>query len=124
MSENQDKRLEALQKMVELDEELGLYDKIKSSCPEDREIDGLKLVCTCGACPEQYDVYNTEGTRVGYLRLRHGWFRADVPSAGGETVHESYPMGDGTFNDEEERVAHLTEAVKKIKAWWDKTLTK
>lgn len=122
MSKSQDKRLEALQKLTELDEELGLYDK---GWPNDREIDGLRLVCTCGACPEQYDVFNAEGAKVGYLRLRHGWFRADVPSAGGETVHESYPpKGDGTFGDEDERVAHLTEAVTKIKAWWEKALAR
>lgn len=119
MSKSQDKRLEALQKMVELDEELGLYDKIKSSWPADREIDGLKLVCTCGACPEQYDAFDGE-RQVGYLRLRHGWFRADCPTAGDETVHEAYPKGDGVFDDEDERLAHLTEAVKKIREWMAK----
>jgi hypothetical protein len=116
MSKSQDKRLEALQKLTELDEELGLYDK---AWPKDREIDGLKLVCTCSACPEQYDVFDGD-RQVGYLRLRHGWFRADCPDAGNETVHEAYPRGDGVFDDEDERVAHLTEAVKKIRKWMAK----
>lgn len=110
-----DKRLKALEELTRLDEELGL---MQSHWPENVEIDGLKLICTCGACPEQYDVFDGE-RQVGYLRLRHGWFRADCPDAGGETVHESYPRGDGIFNDDE-RVAHLTEAVKKIREWMTK----
>lgn len=117
---DKDKRLKALEALSARDQELG----IDGSCwPEDCEIDGLKLVCTCGACPEQYDVFDAEGKQVGYLRLRHGWFRADVPDAGGETVHESYPRGDGIFADDE-RMAHLTEAVKKIKAWRDRSTDK
>jgi len=31
----------------------------------------LTLNKTCGACPEQYDVF-LEGENVGYMRLRHG----------------------------------------------------
>jgi len=79
----------------------------------DIDIDGLRLVCTCGACPEQYDVFDGD-VQVGYLRLRHGWFRADVPVAGGETVYESYPKGDGIFEDDE-RLIELTKAIKAIK---------
>lgn len=110
-----DKRLKALEALVRLDEELGL---MQSHWPEDVEIDGLKLVCTCGACPEQYDVFDGE-QQVGYLRLRHGWFRADCPDVGGKTVHEAYPRGDGIFNDDE-REAHLVEAVKKIREWMNR----
>lgn len=117
---DKDKRLEALERLSALDQELGID---VSNWPEDVEIDGLKLVCTCGACPEQYSVFGADGKPVGYLRLRHGYFRADVPHAGGETVHESYPRGDGIFEDGE-RLAHLTEAVKKIKAWWKNALAK
>jgi hypothetical protein len=107
-----DPRLKALNELSALDQELGL-DQFK--WPEAREIDGLKLVCTCGACPEQYDVFDGD-EQVGYLRLRHGWFRADVPHCGGETVHEAYPRGDGIFDDDE-RDAHLTEAVAAIRKW-------
>ncbi len=109
---NDDPRLKALEALSALDQELGL-DQFK--WPEDREIDGLKLVCTCGACPEQYDVFDGD-KQVGYLRLRHGWFRADVPYCGGETVHEAYTRGDGVFDDDE-RGAHLTEAVAAIRKW-------
>lgn len=87
----------------------------------DHMIENYRLVCTSMACPEQYDVFNSEGTQVGYLRLRSGWFRADVPVCGGKTVHEAYPRGDGLFDDDE-RQAHLTEAVRKIKAWHEKLL--
>jgi len=112
MSNDQDARLKALESLSALDQELGLG---QFKWPQDREIDGLKLVCTCGACPEQYDVFDGD-TQVGYLRLRHGWFYAAVPDVCGETVYESHPRGDGIFDDDE-RDAHLTEAVKKIREW-------
>lgn len=75
-------------------------------------IGGLRLVLTCGACPEQYDVYDGD-EQVGYLRLRHGRFRAEVPHSGGRTVYEGLPMGDGIFLDEE-RDRYLTTAVRAI----------
>ena len=78
------------------------------------EMDGFKLVCTCGACPEQYDVFNAEGRQVGYLRLRHGHFRADYPDVGGETVYEADTKGDGIFDDDE-RMDQLKSALRAIK---------
>jgi len=113
--ENYD-RLKALEALSDLDQKLGLD---KFEWPADREINGLKLVCTCGACPEQYNVFNVDGTQVGYLRLRHGWFYAAVPDVRGKTVHESYPRGDGIF-DEDERLAHLTAAIDAIKNHYEK----
>lgn len=78
-------------------------------------IDGCRLICTSCACPEQYDVFDeSTGEQVGYLRLRHGYFRADVPDCGGETVYESETLGDGIF-DEEERMPELTAAIAAIK---------
>jgi hypothetical protein len=48
---------------------------------------------------------------VGYMRLRHGWFRAEHK---GETVYEANPNGDGCFEcDERER--HLNLACAAIK---------
>lgn len=71
--------------------------------------DEIVLVETCYACPEQYDaVYN--GQIIGYLRLRHGYFRVDYPNCGGETVYEVNTVGDGRFHDEDERSLHLTRA--------------
>lgn len=73
------------------------------------EDNGLKLELTCGACPEQYDVYK----QVGYLRLRHGEFRVDFPDCGGETIYEAEPKGDGIFEGVE-RMKYLSEAMKAI----------
>lgn len=77
-------------------------------------IDGYELLLTCGACPEQYDVYK-DGKEVGYLRLRHGYFYAEAPF-GGETVYETGDVkGDGRFLDDE-RDYHLRRAVRAIHA--------
>lgn len=77
------------------------------------EVEGYTLKCICGACPEAYNVFDVEGKQVGYLRLRHGWFRADYPEANGEIVYESNPRGDGVF-DEDERMEELTKAVRAL----------
>lgn len=82
----------------------------------DTVIGRYRLICTCGACPEQYDVFDEETKQqVGYLRLRHGYFRADMDSCGGETVYESQPNGDGIFDDDE-RLPELTKAVAALEA--------
>ena len=77
-------------------------------------IDGYRLICTCTVCPEQYDVFDNKTTeKVGYLRLRGGWFRADYPDCGDETVFEANPAGDGCFDDDE-RDLYLKQAVRAI----------
>lgn len=73
------------------------------------EILGYELRQTCGACPEQYDVYK-DGKEVAYLRLRHGHFSASMD---GEVVYAASPKGDGIF-DSEEREHYLTEAIKAV----------
>lgn len=73
------------------------------------EINGYRLIKTCGACPEQYDVYK-DGSMVGYLRLRHGYFYAAYPNVGGEIVYAANPRGDGIF-ESEEREAYLIAAI-------------
>lgn len=72
--------------------------------------DKFLLKMTCSACPEQYDVF-LNGEEVGYLRLRHGIFRADCKE---ETVYMAHPMGDGMFDDDE-REFYLNQACKAIK---------
>ena len=72
----------------------------------------IRLVKTCGACPEQYDAYLGD-LRVGYLRLRHGSFRVDYPDAGGEKIYQANPKGDGMF-EEDERDYYLRCAVDAI----------
>ena len=107
--------------MKEMDPELAkslaeLEEKQDSDWPTDLELDGYKLICTCPACPEQYDVFKA-GAKVGYLRLRHGWFRADAPSCGGDTVYESHTKGDGMFDDDE-RIPEITKALAAITQYW------
>ena len=72
----------------------------------------MRLVKTCGACPEQYDVFEGDEL-VGYLRLRHGHFYASVPDVGGDVVYEAYTKGDGIFDDDE-RDEHLDKALAAI----------
>ncbi len=69
----------------------------------------FKLVQTCGACPEQYDVY-FEDRKVGYLRLRHGYFRAEYR---GIEVFGIGTRGDGIFEDGE-RTKLLNKACQAI----------
>lgn len=57
----------------------------------------IELVKTCGACLEQYDAY-FNGVEVGYLRLRHGYFRAEH---NGSVVYGSQTIGDGCFDETE-----------------------
>lgn len=81
-------------------------------------INGIRLVLTCWACPEQYDAFDERGRRVGYLRLRHGTFRVTCPDAEicRETVLLGEPAGDGRFDDNE-RMHWLTKAVDAINGW-------
>lgn len=80
------------------------------------EILGYRLVRTCEACPEQYDVFDSEGKQVGYLRLRHGTFRVWYPDCIGDEkmIYAANPRGDGIFYDDE-RDRYLTEAVLAIR---------
>ena len=69
-----------------------------------------------GCCPEQYDVFDGE-KEVGYLRLRHGHFRAELTEHNHENkvVYRAEPKGDGSFYDDE-REQYLTAAVQAIDA--------
>ena len=81
----------------------------------DRIISGYHLVMTCGACPEQYDVF-FEDVQVGYLRLRHGYFTARCPDSSGDLVYEAEPHGDGIF-EYDEREGYLEKALAAIGEW-------
>ena len=72
----------------------------------------IKLIKTCSACPEQYDAYLGD-RQVGYLRLRHGYFRVDYPHCCGETIYEATTKGDGIF-DSDEREFYLNMAIHAI----------
>lgn len=70
---------------------------------------------TCDACPEQYDAYQGQD-RVGYLRLRHGFFTVVCPDVGGALVYEATPKGDGEFFDDE-RDYYMRFAAEAILRW-------
>lgn len=38
----------------------------------DKIADKIRLDCTCGACPEQYDMF-IDDTQIGYIRYRWGY---------------------------------------------------
>jgi len=70
---------------------------------------------TCGACPEQYDVF-LEDTQVGYARLRWGMLRCDYPDVDGETIYH-YSFDDrlqGCFDDDKQREYHLDLIAKEL----------
>ena len=79
-------------------------------------IHGYRFDLTCFACPEQWDVYDSNDTQVAYIRLRHGTMKVHCPDYGGDIVYEVRPMGDGIFNDSE-RLIHLTAATTAIQNW-------
>lgn len=79
-------------------------------------IHGYTLKMTCGACPEQYDVSDSEDTQVAYLRLRHGSFTVEVPDVGGKLVYRACTNGDGIF-EENERMFHLTKAIEAVQGY-------
>ena len=79
------------------------------------EINELVFVKTCGACPEQYDVFDSNGNQVGYVRLRFGYLQVDYPDYDGEVIydHEFSDEWKGSFT-EEEREHYLKEIAEAI----------
>lgn len=75
-------------------------------------IGAYELVQTCAGYPEQYDVFLGE-RRVGYLRLRHGYFTAQHENVDGPVVFSAEPNGYGYFEDDE-RDEYLRLAVAAI----------
>lgn len=68
----------------------------------------LDFFLTCGACPEQYDVFVND-KQVGYVRLRGGALRAAYPD-----VHADYSYNHqfqdgwkGCFDNDNERDFYL-----------------
>lgn len=79
------------------------------------EFNNLKFVCTCYACPEQYDVFKN-GKQVGYVRLRWGGLVCEYPDVFGEVIY-STEIGDGwtgEFRNEKERKKYLQIIANKI----------
>ena len=79
-------------------------------------IKGLYFYLTCGACPEQYDVEDSNGKQLGYVRLRWGTLRCEYPNIDGETIYTA-DIGDGLtgrFESDEQRMKHLNNIADKI----------
>ena len=79
----------------------------------------MKLIKTCDACPEQYDVINPDtDVMLGYIRLRWGRFRVTCPDFGGEEVICEQISDDpiGIFPDEH-RDQYLARALNAISKW-------
>lgn len=109
----EEKRQEALRLLAALSQSLRLYEKDEDEPGHDPFfIFQYKLVPTCFACPEQYDVFEGD-EQMGYLRLRHGDFTAEYPDCGGTLVFEACPEGDGRFM-KAERMAYLHLAVEAL----------
>lgn len=74
----------------------------------------IELVRTCMVMPEQYDVFR-DGRQIGYLRLRHGYFRAHYPDHTADpAVYETSTRGAGSFYDDEERARELMLAATEL----------
>ena len=73
---------------------------------------------TCDMCPEQYDVYDVQGNRIAYMRLRYGYFSVECPYVGGTVVFATYTRGDGCFYDEEERNILISAAKLEIAKYY------
>ena len=79
----------------------------------------MRLVKTCDAFPEQYDVFDGD-TKVGYLRLRWGSFTASTGSSLTDKMLYCADIGDdgiaGAFQSDEQRAFHLNAAIEAIKS--------
>lgn len=73
---------------------------------------GLTLVITCPACPEQYDVFKGD-KQVAYFRLRHGVFTVDYPDVEGDEIYYAEPKGNGIF-DKDERLNYMAKAMRVV----------
>lgn len=81
----------------------------------------LTFINTCPACPEQYDVLNTEGEQVAYIRLRYGRLRVIIPNVGGIAIYvkEFDDNLKGVFSTQEERIDHLSSIARAIRNYYE-----
>lgn len=95
--------------------------------PKHRRVKRLSFYLTCAGSPEQYDVHASvrrDTPPVGYVRLRHCRFTADVLGPRGQLdddtveVMREYLPGDniGWFDSEAQRVGYLARAADAITA--------
>lgn len=77
----------------------------------------IKLIQTCGACPEQYDAHY-QWEKIWYLRLRHWYFYVEFYDT---VVYRAYPKWDWMFEDDE-REYYLNKAKKHLRNAYNKSL--
>lgn len=73
---------------------------------------GLTLEQISAACPEQYDVLDSDGKITGYIRLRYGMFSVEYPNVFGEILWNA-EVGDcyaGCFISDSDRTRYLNSA--------------
>lgn len=87
----------------------------------DVEIGKYYFYLTCSACPEQYDVIDTEGKILAYVRLRYGKLKVYVPDVGGELLYQKNYDEDflGTFPSDQERKDQLEIIAQKLKEYYE-----
>ena len=80
-------------------------------------IKGLYFYLTCSACPEQYDVEDSNGNLVGYVRLRWSRLSCNYPDVDGERIYTA-GIGDGwtgIFENDKQRMDRLNNIADKIR---------
>lgn len=80
------------------------------------KIGNYKFEMTCVACPEQYDVFDKDGNKVAYVRLRWGSLTACYLEVTGEYLIYSTVIDGpgGCFNSEAERQYYLNRIARRI----------
>lgn len=82
----------------------------------------LRFELTCNESPEQYDVYDEEGYKVGYVRLRYGELSISCPCCGVLGAHNIMSWstrGYGCFYDDDERAMGMNIINAAINHWLD-----
>lgn len=71
----------------------------------------IEFFLTCGGCPEQYDIKDKDGYRLGYVHLRWGYLYAKID---GQVIyeHEFRDNQKGLFSDDNERKKYLRKIAK------------
>lgn len=84
---------------------------------ETYNVNGLVFNLTCCGCPEQYEVFDSNGNQMGYVRLRWGYLRVEYPEYGGEVIYD-HEFSDGwkgmlTEDEREHYLKEIAEAISK-----------
>jgi hypothetical protein len=82
------------------------------------EIGEFIFVETCGACPEQYDVFFNDKA-IGYVRLRHGLLTVRVPNSQGKSIFQVKfdEEWKGNFENQDEREFYFRKIVEILELW-------